>query len=86
VKVRRAMSTSTEDCQIEELRSKYKIMHKIGDGSYGVVRRAKNRRTNELVAVKLLGKENHPDARLLVDDELLINESVDHPNIVQYIE
>lgn len=61
-------------------------MHKIGDGSYGVVRRAKNRFTNELVAVKLLEKDNHPDARLLVDDELLINESVDHPNIVQYIE
>ena len=73
---------------IEYLPSKkYKILSKLGEGSFGTVYLAQNKYTNEKVAMKEIKKSNKD---LLSDgeirDEIDILKKLDHPDIVRIIE
>ena len=66
---------------------KYEILSKLGSGSFGSVYLARNKYTNEKVALKQIKKSS---ANLLSDgeitDEIEILKNLDHPDIVRIIE
>ena len=66
---------------------KYKILSKLGSGSFGKVYLAQNKFTKEKVALKQIKKSNKD---LLSDgeikDEIEILKALDHPDIVRIIE
>ena len=66
---------------------KYKILSKLGSGSFGNVYLAQNRYTKEKVAMKIIKKANKD---LLSDgeikDEIDILKTLEHPDIVRIIE
>ena len=67
--------------------TKYEILSKLGSGSFGNVYLARNKFTNEKVALKQIKKSS---ANLLSDgeikDEIEILKKLDHPDIVRIIE
>ena len=66
---------------------KYKILSKLGDGSYGVVFLAVNIMTKQNIAMKKIKKvkENEIDD-MEIKNEIDILSKLDHPNIVKIIE
>ena len=66
---------------------KYKIISKLGDGSYGIVYLAVNIITKQNVAMKKINKvkENEIDD-MEIKNEIEILKKLDHPNIVKIIE
>ncbi len=66
---------------------KYKILSKLGDGSYGVVFLAVNIMTKQNIAMKKIKKvkENEIDD-MEIKNEIDILKKLDHPNIVKIIE
>ena len=62
----------------------YEPLAIIGQGTYGVVKKVKHKKTNELFAIKCLRLENEregvPSTALR---EISILKSLDHPNIVK---
>ena len=65
----------------------YKIQRTIGKGSFATVRKAKNRQTNEYVAVKVLSKRKMAQEDIeSLKNEIEIMKTVDHPNIVRLVD
>jgi tRNA A-37 threonylcarbamoyl transferase component Bud32 len=66
---------------------KYKVLSRIGDGSYGTVYLAINLMTKQNVAMKKINKikENEVDD-MEIKNEIDILKKLDHPNIVKIIE
>jgi len=65
----------------------YKIEKTIGKGNFAVVRKAKNRATNEYVAVKVLSKKRMKEGETIqLMGEIEIMKQIDHPNIVKMID
>ena len=66
---------------------KYKVLSRIGDGSYGTVYLAVNLMTKQNVAMKKINKikENEVDD-MEIKNEIDILKKLDHPNIVKIIE
>ena len=66
---------------------KYKVISKLGDGSYGTVYLAVNIITKQNIAMKKINKvkENEIDD-MEIKNEIEILKKLDHPNIVKIIE
>jgi len=63
--------------------SKYKKLEKIGEGTYGEVFKARNRKTNETVALKKIRMESEEEGvPSTAVREISILKQLDHPNIV----
>ncbi|XP_042409487.1 serine/threonine-protein kinase ATG1-like isoform X1 [Zingiber officinale] len=64
--------------------SKYELLHELGKGSYGAVYKARDVKTSELVAVKVIslteGEEGYDDIR----GEIEMLQQCSHPNVVRY--
>ncbi|KMQ93264.1 serine threonine-protein kinase grp-like protein [Lasius niger] len=58
--------------------------HTLGEGAYGEVRLVINKSTGEVVAMKMIDIEKHPDARQTVRKETAIHRMLSNPNIIQY--
>ena len=68
-------------------RDKYQFLEQIGEGSFGVVYKAKIKKTGELRAIKIIKKQKDSIAyekNIIKEIELL--ESIDHPNIIKIYE
>ena len=64
---------------------KYQKIEKIGEGTYGVVYKARNRYTGELVALKKIRLEAEDEGiPSTAIHEISILKELQHPNIVRY--
>ncbi len=65
-------------------RERYEKIEKIGEGTYGIVYKAKDNVTNELVAVKKIRLENEEEGMpSTAMREISILKELKHPNIVK---
>jgi serine/threonine protein kinase len=77
-------STSSSNRNIKDI---YKIQRTIGKGSFATVRKAKNRKTGEYCAVKVLSKRKMTGEDIdSLKNEIEIMKTVDHPNIVKMVD
>ena len=64
--------------------SKYKKLEKLGEGTYGVVYKAQNLETGELVALKKMRLEKEDDGvPSTAIREISLLKSLKHPNVVE---
>lgn len=75
----------SELCKCEDPGMHFVDMRKIGQGASGGVYRAKNRVTGEIVALKQMNLQQQSRKDMIVS-EMNVLRSVQHPNIVRYIE
>ncbi|KAG7360442.1 protein kinase [Nitzschia inconspicua] len=71
--------------ELRDVKEKYKILEILGSGSYGTVRKCKDRKTGELLACKTI-KKSKVDNFENLRREITILESVDHPNIIKFVD
>jgi len=65
----------------------YKIEKTLGQGAFGEVKRAVNRKTDRVCAVKILKKKKlEEQSKKLLEREIAIMSKLHHPNIVELIE
>lgn len=71
---------------IQEFKDRYEKMERLGEGTYGVVFRAKDTVTNQLVALKKIKLENEDEGvpSTAMREISILKELQPHPNIVQY--
>jgi len=66
---------------------KYKITKKLGEGTYGVVRKAINKETGEVVALKNIRLESVEEGvPCTAIREISLLKELDHPNVVRLVE
>ncbi|KAL6637875.1 hypothetical protein ACP70R_025447 [Stipagrostis hirtigluma subsp. patula] len=79
-----SVSSVPESITREDPSTKYELLHELGKGSYGAVYKARDLRTQELVAVKIIslteGEEGYEDIR----GEIEMLQQCSHPNVVRY--
>ncbi|KAL6069422.1 hypothetical protein STEG23_027930 [Scotinomys teguina] len=61
----------------------YEIGRVIGDGNFAVVKECKHRETKQAYAMKIIDKSKLKGKEDIVDSEILIIQSLSHPNIVK---
>ncbi|XP_053873240.1 mitogen-activated protein kinase 15 isoform X6 [Malaclemys terrapin pileata] len=74
--------------EVEELVSqKYEIKKRLGKGAYGIVWKAIDRRTGEIVAVKKIfdAFRNRTDAQRTFREIMFLQEFGEHPNIIKLL-
>ncbi|XP_072707740.1 mitogen-activated protein kinase 15 isoform X2 [Ciconia boyciana] len=75
--------------EVEALVSqKYEIKRRLGKGAYGIVWKAINRRTGEIVAVKKIfdAFRNRTDAQRTFREIMFLQEFGEHPNIIKLLD
>lgn len=66
---------------------RYERLSKIGEGSYGVVFKCRNRETGQLVAIKkFVESEDDPLIRKIAMREIRMLKNLKHPNLINLIE
>ena len=71
---------------LESLKNRYRKIEKIGEGTYGVVYKARDTETNEIVALKTISFENTDEGVPgIAIREVSILKELQHPNIVRLI-
>ena len=70
--------------KVKNITSVFNFGEVIGEGSFGKVRLAVNRKTGDQFAIKIMRKINSPGktCNTLVKNEIDILSNVDHPNIL----
>lgn len=79
---------ATHVSEVEEhIALKYEIKKRLGKGAYGIVWKAVDRQTGEIVAVKKIfdAFRNRTDAQRTFREIMLLQEFGDHPNIVKLL-
>jgi serine/threonine protein kinase len=61
---------------------RYELLDTIGQGTFGVVRKCRNRETGDMFAVKTILKSKVPNLGLLKKEVELLRQ-VDHPHIIK---
>uniref|UniRef100_A0A3Q3XLX2 Mitogen-activated protein kinase 15 n=1 Tax=Mola mola TaxID=94237 RepID=A0A3Q3XLX2_MOLML len=85
------MSKKQESATVSELEEhislKYEIKKRLGRGAYGIVWKAVDRQTGEIVAVKKIfdAFRNRTDAQRTFREIMFLQEFGDHPNIVKLL-
>ncbi|KAJ4800923.1 Serine/threonine-protein kinase dst1 [Rhynchospora pubera] len=81
---RPSVSSVPDNVTREDPSTKYELLDELGKGSYGAVYKARDIRTQELVAVKVIslteGEEGYEDIR----GEIEMLQQCSHPNVVRY--
>ncbi|KAI4314070.1 hypothetical protein L6164_027012 [Bauhinia variegata] len=81
------MSSSSipESVTREDPTTKYELLNELGKGSYGSVYKARDLRTSEMVAIKVIslteGEEGYEEIR----GEIEMLQQCNHPNVVRYL-
>uniref|UniRef100_A0A0A0KJC4 non-specific serine/threonine protein kinase n=1 Tax=Cucumis sativus TaxID=3659 RepID=A0A0A0KJC4_CUCSA len=86
-RIRSKVSSSSipESITREDPHSKYELLNELGKGSYGAVYKARDIKTSELVAIKVIslceGEEGYEEIR----GEIEMLQQCSHPNVVRYL-
>lgn len=72
--------------RVDLILEKYEFQEKIGEGSYGMVMKARDRLSGNEVAVKLINKSDSSPKSSEMINEVEILKTLDHPNIVKLLE
>jgi serine/threonine protein kinase len=66
------------------LNEKYRRLEKLGEGTYGVVYKAENLKTHEIVAIKMIKLEKEDDGvPSTAIREISLLKNLKHPNVVE---
>ena len=66
---------------------RYERLSKIGEGSYGVVFKCRNRETGQMVAIKkFVESEDDPLIRKIAMREIRMLKNLKHPNLINLME
>ncbi|EXB44860.1 Serine/threonine-protein kinase dst1 [Morus notabilis] len=78
-------SSIPESVTREDPTTKYELLNELGKGSYGAVYKARDLKTSELVAIKVIslteGEEGYEEIR----GEIEMLQQCSHPNVVRYL-
>jgi calcium-dependent protein kinase len=69
-----------------EIRANYKLSKVIGNGNFGKVLLAENRRTSQKCAIKAIRTSKMEANNLSIKEEVRIIQTLDHANIIKYYE
>ncbi|KAF3972962.1 hypothetical protein CMV_003576 [Castanea mollissima] len=69
----------------EDPSTKYELLNELGKGSYGVVYKARDIRTSELVAVKVISLSEGDEGYDEICGEIETLQRCSHPNVVRYL-
>ena len=71
---------------LEQLSSSFTYIETIASGSFGTVVHAKNKKTAQEVAVKIINKTRFKIDSSKIKQEIMILKQLDHPNIVKFLD
>ncbi|KAI3467230.1 hypothetical protein Pfo_023893 [Paulownia fortunei] len=69
----------------EDPSTKYELLHELGKGSYGAVYKARDIRTSELVAIKVISLSEGEEGYEEIRGEIEMLQQCSHPNVVRYL-
>ncbi|XP_030547123.1 serine/threonine-protein kinase 3/4 isoform X2 [Rhodamnia argentea] len=78
-------SSMPESITREDPTSKYDLLSELGKGSYGAVYKARDRRTSELVAIKVISLSEGEEGYEEIRGEIEMLQQCNHPNVVRYL-
>ncbi|XP_061989961.1 serine/threonine-protein kinase 1 [Rosa rugosa] len=81
------MSTSSipESVTREDPTTKYELLNELGKGSYGAVYKARDLKTSELVAIKVISLSQGEEGYEEICGEIEMLQQCSHPNVVRYL-
>ncbi|KAL3367738.1 hypothetical protein AABB24_008876 [Solanum stoloniferum] len=65
--------------------TKYELLHELGKGSYGAVYKARDLRTSEMVAIKVISLSEGEEGYEEIRGEIEMLQQCSHPNVVRYL-
>lgn len=69
----------------EDPTTKYELLHELGKGSYGAVYKARDLRTSEMVAIKVISLSEGEEGYEEIRGEIEMLQQCSHPNVVRYL-
>ncbi|XP_077211283.1 protein kinase superfamily protein isoform X2 [Tasmannia lanceolata] len=69
----------------EDPTTKYELLHELGKGSYGSVYKARDIKTSELVAIKVISLSEGDEEYEEIRGEIETLQQCSHPNVVRYL-
>ncbi|CAN1823691.1 Serine/threonine-protein kinase 1 [Linum perenne] len=69
----------------EDPTTKYDLLNELGKGSYGAVYKARDLRTSELVAIKVISLSEGEEGYEEIRGEIEMLQQCSHPNVVRYL-
>ncbi|MED6121292.1 pre- rRNA processing protein [Stylosanthes scabra] len=81
------ISTSSipESVTREDPTTKYELLYELGKGSYGAVYKARDIRTSEMVAIKVISLSEGEEGYEEIRGEIEMLQQCNHPNVVRYL-
>ncbi|KAG4403216.1 hypothetical protein AAZX31_01G056500 [Glycine max] len=69
----------------EDPTTKYELLNELGKGSYGAVYKARDLRTSEMVAIKVISLSEGEEGYEEIRGEIEMLQQCNHPNVVRYL-
>ncbi|XP_054824481.1 serine/threonine-protein kinase 1-like isoform X2 [Prosopis cineraria] len=78
-------SSIPESVTREDPTTKYELLNELGKGSYGSVYKARDLKTSELVAIKVISLSEGEEGYEEIRGEIEMLQQCNHPNVVRYL-
>ncbi|KAK8657538.1 hypothetical protein V6N13_035769 [Hibiscus sabdariffa] len=82
---RASLSSIPDNVTREDPSTKYELLNELGKGSYGAVYKARDIKTSELVAIKVLSLSEGEQGYEEIRGEIEMLQQCSHPNVVRYL-
>ncbi|XP_010260485.1 PREDICTED: serine/threonine-protein kinase dst1 [Nelumbo nucifera] len=80
-----SVSSIPDSVTREDPSTKYELLNELGKGSYGAVYKARDLRTSELVAIKVISLSEGEEGYEEIRGEIEMLQQCSHPNVVRYL-
>ena len=71
--------------EISELEKQFDVTKKLGSGASGCVCLARDKRTNEQVAIKIITIADQPRKEMIVNELKVLSRHKSHPNCINFL-